>query len=1089
MPIDSLRFYHKGFKTVVPINNVESDGSDDDGGDRDLQQKDRHVLAEINSTDSNTSGDEDESSPRWPRNCSPDSTVILPSPEHEENKVVRKYRITKFSVQDRFSKENREPNRGQRVVSRRLFDLSNLSADGNQSSMKTSSPAEGHSNVSMHLGESMIPAIEKTKTAPEEADSQYYCPVLTFSGSDDMDMLATSPEKKENPARVLVPHTQSNIPVYKQVSKVHGKLCDGTLASDSDSDDMPLQMLSDKIKTIPDSNNNQDNIFNKGSPLSTRTRRTRNNIQANLPETGRILHSCDTATRNVLSAVNSNHIQNKLQASPSKSVTNNNNKSRIPIHKKVSNVKAQFAKDTRVPSRQIVSQTVTEPNCQSALDSPNKTRPCKSRKPKESVEIITAEMWQDNNYDGTESNGFISSNSDTDKIKATPDRNNNLDNIFNKGSPLSTKRRNNFESNLPETQGINRAKNVVSAVISNRIHIRNKLQALPSKSVTNKNNKSRIPIDRKVPIVKAQLAKETRSASLQTVSKTVTEPKYQTASDLCKNHSPVNSLELSESEENASAEMWREGDIEEKVLDPHPPFTTPQEEKDPLDYFSYYFDEAILSLILEQTNLYFTQENINNNAAITIHELKIFLGIILYMGVVSLPAIEDYWNSNTYVKQVADVMSYRRFQKIRSHTHFVDNSDEPGTDPFRKVRPILNHMRAKINTLEQESTLSADEGMVGYKGSIYRTSPALNGALNFLDWREQVGCFMTSFFTLELILSLKKICCLKRMGVGAMAIIALSKCIKNPKSSSLTFDNWYTGLPLINYLQSELNTCSLGTIKSNRMENCPLKPDKDLLRTQARGYVESQVSKTGVVVMKWLDNKVVSLAGTRAGVQPLGAVLRWDKASKSRVLINIPRAILTYNSSMGGVDLSDQYRTMLSTPTRAKRWYFPLFGFTLDLAMCNAYLLYKRDCGLLGVKAKFQNLKDFRLSVSNALMAPSQRSRGRPSLRRPLSQHEVRRPILPRPVDAIRTDGYNHWIVSDNKQHRCRFCSALTRCKCSKCEVYLCFVVSKDAESCRNCFTQFHIQKNIVRKKKACTPDNTLESDAESEYDIFADGA
>ncbi|KAK3926390.1 PiggyBac transposable element-derived protein 3, partial [Frankliniella fusca] len=904
MPIDGLRFYHKGFKTVVPINNVESDGSDDDGGDRDLQQKDRHVLAEINSTDSNTSGDEDESSPRWPRNCSPDSTVILPSPEHEENKVVRKYRITKFSVQDRFSKENREPNRGQRVVSRRLFDFSNLSADGNQSSMKTSSPAEGHSNVSMHLGESMIPAIEKTKTAPEETDSQYYCPVLTFSGSDDMDMLATSPEKKENPARVLVPHTQSNIPVYKQVSKVHGKLCDGTLASDSDSDDMPLQMLADKIKTIRDSNNNQDNIFNKGSPLSTRSRRTRNNIQANLPETGRILHSCDTATRNVLSAVNSN-----------------------------------------------------------------------------------------------------------------------------------------------------------------------------------KNNKSRIP-DRKVPIVKAQLAKETRSASLQTVSKTVTEPNYQTASDLCKNHSPVNSLELSESEENASAEMWREGDIEEKVLDPHPPFTTPQEEKDSLDYFSYYFDEAILSLIVEQTNLYFTQENINNNAAITIQELKIFLGIILYMGVVSLPAIEDYWNSNTYVKQVADVMSYRRFQKIRSHIHFVDNSDEPGTDPFRKVRPILNHMRAKINTLEQESTLSADEGMVGYKGryagclrQYLPNKPSSKWGFKFFGLAGASGMLYdfifysgADTFSQENLLPQEK-----TMGVGAMAIIALSKCIKNPKSSSLTFDNWYTGLPLINYLQSELNICSLGTIKSNRMENCPLKPDKDLLRTQARGYVESQVSKTGVVVMKWLDNKVVSLAGTRAGVQPLGAVLRWDKASKSRVLINIPRAILTYNSSMGVVDLT-------------KRWYFPLFGFAHDLAMCNAYLLYKRDCGLLGVIAKFQNLKDFTLSVSNALMAPSQRSRGRPSLRRPLSQHEVRRPILPRPVDAIRTDGYNHWIVSDNKQHRCRFCSALTRCKCSKCEVYLCFVVSKDAESCRNCFTQFHIQKNIVRKKKACTPDNTLESDAESEYNIFADG-
>ncbi|KAE8742011.1 hypothetical protein FOCC_FOCC012452 [Frankliniella occidentalis] len=546
---------------------------------------------------------------------------------------------------------------------------------------------------------------------------------------------------------------------------------------------------------------------------------------------------------------------------------------------------------------------------------------------------------------------------------------------------------------------------------------------------------------------------------------------------------PVIESELSELSD-ISAEMWREGDIEEKVLETHPPFTTPQHEKDPIDYFLYYFDEAILTLIVEQSNLYSTQENIKNPLGLTIPELKAFIGILLFMGVVSLPAIEDYWSMNT------------RFARIRSHIHFVDNTQDPGTDPYHKVRPVLDHIRAKLRNLEQEATLSADEGMVGYKGryagglrQYLPNKPSSKWGFKFFGLAGVSGMLYdfifysgANTFSEENLLPREK-----TMGVGAMAIIALTKCIKNPRSTSLTFDNWYTGIPLITYLQSELNICSLGTFKNNRMEHCPLTADKDLLRTKERGYAESQVSKTGVVVIKWVDNKVVSLAGTRAGIHPVGAVLRWDKTTKSRVLVNIPRAVLTYNASMGGVDLSDQYRTMLATPTRAKRWYIPLFGFAIDLAISNAFLLYKRDCKLLGITCKFQKLKEFRLAVSHSLMAPSQQSRGRPSLNKSvLSQNEVRRPILPRPVDAIRTDNYNHWIASEESQHRCRYCSLYTRCKCTKCDIYLCFVASKEKTNSRNCFTQFHLQKQIVRKKKqSIEPENTFPSDFEESDGSF----
>ncbi len=67
---------------------------------------------------------------------------------------------------------------------------------------------------------------------------------------------------------------------------------------------------------------------------------------------------------------------------------------------------------------------------------------------------------------------------------------------------------------------------------------------------------------------------------------------------------------------------------------------------------------------------------------------------------------------------------------------------------------------------------------------------------------------------------------------------------------------------------------------------------------------------------------------------------------------------------MGGVDLSDQYVAENSVPTRSKRWYFPIFGYMIDLALANSYIQYVKDNELLGLVPELKTSKDFRLEVS-----------------------------------------------------------------------------------------------------------------------------
>ena len=102
------------------------------------------------------------------------------------------------------------------------------------------------------------------------------------------------------------------------------------------------------------------------------------------------------------------------------------------------------------------------------------------------------------------------------------------------------------------------------------------------------------------------------------------------------------------------------------------------------------FPVEIVEDIVYQTNLYARQKNVNTKFSIDKHELMVFIGIVLYMGVCHLPSIDDYWATNTRCMQVADYMNSKRFRTIRGLLHFNNNDNVAGTtDRFFKIRPLI----------------------------------------------------------------------------------------------------------------------------------------------------------------------------------------------------------------------------------------------------------------------------------------------------------------------------------------------------------------------------------------------------------------
>ena len=84
----------------------------------------------------------------------------------------------------------------------------------------------------------------------------------------------------------------------------------------------------------------------------------------------------------------------------------------------------------------------------------------------------------------------------------------------------------------------------------------------------------------------------------------------------------------------------------------------------------------------------------------------LFLGIFIATGLVSLPNLRDYWETDSIFSQPGIVkgMSQNRFEQLCGRLHFNDNSlapahGTPGYDKLFKIRPVIDAICTKCGSL------------------------------------------------------------------------------------------------------------------------------------------------------------------------------------------------------------------------------------------------------------------------------------------------------------------------------------------------------------------------------------------------------
>lgn len=144
--------------------------------------------------------------------------------------------------------------------------------------------------------------------------------------------------------------------------------------------------------------------------------------------------------------------------------------------------------------------------------------------------------------------------------------------------------------------------------------------------------------------------------------------------------------------------------------------------------FDLMFTPSFLDTIVEQSNLYAKQvmeeEKYASWEKLTREELRAYLGFCILMGVVHLPALDDYWSTDPtlHYSPIADRISRDRFREISRYIHFVDNTTlpergTPGYDRLGKVRPVIDHLSKRFTDLyEPHKEVAVDEAMIKFTG-------------------------------------------------------------------------------------------------------------------------------------------------------------------------------------------------------------------------------------------------------------------------------------------------------------------------------------------------------------------------------------
>ena len=479
-------------------------------------------------------------------------------------------------------------------------------------------------------------------------------------------------------------------------------------------------------------------------------------------------------------------------------------------------------------------------------------------------------------------------------------------------------------------------------------------------------------------------------------------------------------------------------------------------------FFALYFTAAVIERIVEATNDY-AWLHISECSSYgdkygawietTAEEIKKLLGLILFMSIVRMPKVDDYWRVTSLFHGCwarAFIPSRQRFKALMAFLHLTKPTEEQADDRLKKVRWLNDHMKGTCSKLYRPlQKISIDERMVKMKGrSILKqylpNKPTKWGVKLF------AACDVSTAYLFDLNIYTGAG---ENQGEGGLTQGIVLKMVEDFRNQNFIVytDNFYTSPSLADRLIQD-GTHLVGTLRTNRSGVPPaLKNAKDFEKTAARGDVR-YVRDAEKLFIQWKDKRVVTLLSTFHNGSQFVNIERNTKQNGQHVVLALkqPKAIHDYNHGMGGVDVFDSKCAAYKVRRKSRKYWKALFYDYLEIACVNSFILfeqYRKAHPDTIKRVRSYDPEDFRTflvrqlgGIAEDATVPLYRARG--------------------VQDALRESAAikHHMPRHTEHEHNCSYCYEFLQKRrrvkvyCPGCDVYL--HVNE-----RNCYELWHTRK------------------------------
>lgn len=432
-----------------------------------------------------------------------------------------------------------------------------------------------------------------------------------------------------------------------------------------------------------------------------------------------------------------------------------------------------------------------------------------------------------------------------------------------------------------------------------------------------------------------------------------------------------------------------------------------------------------------------------------------YIGLLLYMAMVKLDCIADYWRQNHFfsLPLPSQIMPRDRYRYISWNLHLSDpvedvkNDKKKGTanyDKLFQLKPLMNTIKDACKSFyHPHRDVAVEERMVAAKVKTGMTQ-FIKAKVTRWGFKLFVLADLKNGYTVDFSVYTGKRGIPSEHGLSYDVVMSLVQPGYLGTGYHIYMDSFYTSPALFRALH-ERRFAACGPYKENRKScrDCPRTTVNALTKTSEKGSIR-WIRDGPIVYVKWMDAREVSICSTIHTAHSDKTVQRKMKqqdGSWTKVQIPCPTPITEYNEHMGGVYLSNQLVQYYSAQHRTTRWYRSLFYQFLDIATTNSYILHQEYC--LAQQTKPMTHKAFMEELIAELCgktlhtAPTQAPAGH----------------IPVPIADVCASDSSLKATAGRK--RCEYCHRFgqrkdTPWKCRECGVNLCMQLD------RNCFAAWH---------------------------------